>query len=49
VRTTPGGAKTKTVTIDTGDYPSSDTNSLIIAIVIIASIILVRILELFFN
>jgi len=49
VRTTPGGAKTKTVTIDTGDYPSSNTNSLIIAIVIIASIILVRILELFFN
>jgi len=49
VRTTPGGEKTKTVTIDTGDYPSSDTNSLIIAIVIIASIILVRILELFFN
>ena len=48
-RTTPGGVETKTVSIDTGDYPSSNTNSLIIAIVLISSIILVRILEMFFN
>lgn len=48
-RTMVGKVKTKTVCIDPGRYRISNTSSLIIAIVLIASIFLVRILEIFFN
>lgn len=46
-RTTIGNVKTKQVCIDTGIYRMSNTTLLIIAITLIASIILVRVLEMF--
>jgi len=49
VRTTPSTGRTKTIEVDRGDYPNSNTTSLIIAIIIIASIFLVRFLEMFFS